>query len=73
MLELVVCAVKEIHKLRFNDFKSVFLLLGESPLLRAAGAESFAWPVEVCTVLRGRHLLSRLLHGEAFGYDDFCP
>ena len=48
-------------------------------LLRAAGPEASAWPVEFCTVLwrpglsryrgwvRTRHF-SRLLHGEAFGY-----
>jgi hypothetical protein len=43
VVKLVVCAVKEIQKLRFNDFKYSFYLV--SLLLRAAGAEASTWPV----------------------------
>jgi hypothetical protein len=44
--ELVVCAINEIHKLRSNDVKHIFLV-SLLDLMRAAGTEASAWPVAV--------------------------
>ena len=38
MVKLVVCAVKETYKSRFNDFKFIRFLMSLPDLLRVAGA-----------------------------------